>query len=155
MADYERTIIQFSLDDVIHILEHEPVQPDLVPEITITRIMNRGPVAHLSIERALKFLIERANGTWEKSHSLHIHLEELRKNVPDSAAFLDKVFDEAVNYYRIKPNSSGKGHFKNLSPNPTEASCGGTGRGPEWDGVGIVQTESGRTGPVAGLLPSE
>ena len=42
MADYERTIIGFSLDDVIHILEHEPVKPD---------IMNRGPIAHLAIER--------------------------------------------------------------------------------------------------------
>ena len=82
MADYERTIIGFSLDDVIHILEHEPVQPDMVPEITISRIMNRGPIAHLAIERALKFLIEKANGTWEEHHNLHTHLEYYARTTP-------------------------------------------------------------------------
>ena len=42
MADYERTIIGFSLDDVIHILEHEPVQPDMVPEITNLKDYEQG-----------------------------------------------------------------------------------------------------------------
>ena len=114
MADYESTIIGFSLDDVIHILEHEPVQPDMVPEITISRIMNRGPIAHLAMERALKFLIDKANGTWEEHHNLHTHLEVLRKDAPNSVAFLERVFDDAVQHYRINPNSPGKNHFKNL-----------------------------------------
>ena len=114
MADYESTIIGFSLDDVIHILEHEPVQPDMVPEITISRIMNRGPIAHLALERALKFLIEKANGIWEEHHNLHTHLEVLRKGDANSVAFLEKVFDDAVQHYRINPNSPGKNQFKNL-----------------------------------------
>ena len=114
MADYERTIIRFSLDDVIHILEHEPVQPDMVPEITVSRIMNRGPVAHLSMERALKFLIEKANQPWNKHHNLHTHLEELRKHDPNSVVFLEKAFDDAVQHYRINPNYPDKNHFKSL-----------------------------------------
>ena len=114
MADYERTIIGFSLDDVIHILEHEPVQPDMVPEITISRIMNRGPIAHLAIERVLKFLIEKANGTWEEHRNLHTHLEVLRKDDASSVAFLEMAFDDAVQHYRINPDSPGKNHFKNL-----------------------------------------
>ena len=114
MADYERIIIGFSLDDVIHILEHEPAQPDMVPEITISRIMNRGPIAHLAIERALKFLIEKANGTWEEHHNLHTHLEVLRKDDANLVGFLEKVFDDAVQHYRINPNSTGKNHFRNL-----------------------------------------
>ena len=114
MADYERTIIGFSLEDVIHILEHEPVQPDMVSEITISRIMNRGPIAHLAIERALKFLIEKANGTWEEHHNLHTHLEVLRKDDAISVAFLEKAFDDAVQHYRINPDAPGKNHFKNL-----------------------------------------
>ena len=114
MADYKRTIIGFSLDDVIHILEHEPVQPDMVPEITISRIMNRGPIAHLAIERALKFLIEKANGTWEEHHNLHTHLEVLRKDDANSAAFLETAFGDAIQHYRINADSPGKSHFKNL-----------------------------------------
>ena len=114
MADYERTIIGFSLDDVIHILEHEPVQPDMVPEITISRIMNRGPIAHLAIERALKFLIEKANGTWEEHHNLHTHLEVLRKDDANSVAFLETAFDDAIEHYQINPDSPGKNHFENL-----------------------------------------
>ena len=114
MSDYERTIIQFSLDDVIHILEHEPVQPDMVPEITVSRIMNRGPIAHLSIERALKFLIEKAGGTWKAHHNLHTHLKRLREVAPNSVAFLEKAFDNAVQHYRINPDSPGKKHFKSL-----------------------------------------
>ena len=69
MTNYKGSIIEFSLDDVIHILEHAPVQSDMVPEIVVARIMNRGPIAHLAIERALKFLLEKANGTWEEHHN--------------------------------------------------------------------------------------
>ena len=63
MAEIQRAIIRHSVQDVIRILENEPVKGDMVPAITAVQVMNRVSIAHLSIERALKFLITEAGGT--------------------------------------------------------------------------------------------
>ena len=55
MADTQRFTIRHSVEDVIRILENEPVKGDMVPQITAVQVMNRMSIAHLSIERALKF----------------------------------------------------------------------------------------------------
>ena len=115
MVSQEKTIIRFSLDDIIQIFENEPVQPDMVAGITVSRIMNRGPIAHLSIERALKFLIEEAAGAWEKDHNLESQFKNLQKYDPNSAKFLEDCFEAAVKHYRINPASPGSGHFKTLT----------------------------------------
>ena len=115
MTNYKDSIIEVSLNDVTDILEHSPVQHDLVPEIVIARMMNRGPIAHLAIERALKFLLEKANGTWQRHHDLHKHLEALRKSDAASVEYLEQVFDEAIQHYRINPNEPDNNHFKNLA----------------------------------------
>ena len=116
MQDY---VIQFSMDDVIGILESAPVRPDLVSGITIAQIMNRAPMAHLSIERALKSLLLR-NGLDIKQpehrhHNLHTHLKTLRKCDADTAEYLDSAFDAAVQFYGLNPNCSELNHLGSLS----------------------------------------
>ena len=66
----KRAIIRHSVQDVIHILENEPVKGDLVPGITVVQVMNRVSIAHLSIERAFKFLITEAGGPLVETHDL-------------------------------------------------------------------------------------
>ena len=71
MADIQRAVIRHSVKDVISILENEPVKRDLVSEITAAQIMNRVSIAHLSIERALKFLIRRGRrAIGKRGHNL-------------------------------------------------------------------------------------
>ena len=52
MTDIQRAIIRHSVEDVIRILENEPVKRDLIPEITAVQVMNRVSIAHLSIEES-------------------------------------------------------------------------------------------------------
>ena len=70
MADIQRAIIRHSVRDVIRILENEPVKGDMMPEITAVHVMNRVSIAHLSIERAFKFLITKAGGPLIETHDL-------------------------------------------------------------------------------------
>ena len=107
-------IIEHSLRDVIHILEHNPVYSDLVVQIPIAQIMNRAPIAHLSIERAFKYLIQNAGGQWKCHHHLHSHFEQVRVHSPDSAVFLDDAFNAAVTHYRYNPGNPEFGHLKTL-----------------------------------------
>ncbi len=113
-VEIEQVIIEYSVRDVLGILEHEPVQPDLVGQITAVQIMNRVSIAHLSIERALKFLITRAGGVWEKDHHLGDRLRELIQHQPSSADFLNHAFDAAVRHYRFNANAANGAHLKSL-----------------------------------------
>lgn len=113
-VEIERAIIQHSVRDVIQILENERVQPDLVEQITVARIMNRVSLAHLSIERAMKFLITRAGGPLTKDHHLGDRLRELIQNEPESADFLADAFQVAVRHYRFNPNVDHAGHLRSL-----------------------------------------
>ena len=110
----EQAIMQHSVQDVIQILENEPVQPDLIGQITAVQVMNRVSIAHLSIERTLKFLITRAGGPLTKEHHLGDRLRELAEHDPSSANFLKHAFQVAVRHYRFNPNLENMRHLKSL-----------------------------------------
>ena len=113
-VDIEFATMRYSVQDVIKILENEPVRPDLVGQITVVQVMNRVSIAHLSIERALKFLIVRAGGPLTKEHHLGDRLRELVQHEPRSANFLKHAFHVAVQHYRFNPNVDNMGHLKSL-----------------------------------------
>ena len=113
-ADIEQATMQHSVQDVIQILENEPVRPDLIGQITAVQVMNRVSIAHLSIERALKFLIARAGGPLTKKHHLGDRLRELAEHDPSSADFLKHAFQVAVRHYRFNPNLENMRHLKSL-----------------------------------------
>ena len=114
MGKMQRAVIRYSVTDVIRILENEPVQPDMVTELTVAQLMNRVSMAHLSIERAMKFLITEAGGTFAWNHDLPSRLKELRPHDPESTRFLEKAFEDAVRHYRYDTNASHMEHLKSL-----------------------------------------
>ena len=114
MVDMQRNIVRHSVEDVIHILENEPVKGDLVPGITVVQLMNRVSIAHLSIERAFKFLIAKAGGPLVETHDLRDRYKELLQHDPESATFLEKAFQAAVRHYRYNPNATDMRHLKTL-----------------------------------------
>ena len=101
MAEIERDIIQTSVEDTIRILEDCPVKGFIVPQITLVQVMNRVSIAHLSIERAMKFLIRESGGTFEEIHGLGKLYQQLAQNDPVSAGALDSAFQAAVRHYRF------------------------------------------------------
>ena len=114
MVDMQRVIIRHSVKDVIRILENEPVKGDMLTEITVVQVMNRVSIAHLSIERAIKFLITKAAGTYEETHDLRRRYQELLCHDPVSAQFLEETFEAAVRHYRYNPNAANMKHLKTL-----------------------------------------
>ena len=114
MSDIQRAIVRHSIEDVIHILEHEPVKGDLVPQITAVQVMNRVSIAHLSIERALKFLITKAGGPLVETHDLRRRYKELLLHAPVRARYLEGVFEAAVRHYRYNPNTAYMTHLQTL-----------------------------------------
>lgn len=113
-VEIEQVIVEHSVRDVIGILENEPVQPDLVGQITAVQIMNRVSIAHLSIERALKFLITRAGGPLIAKHHLGKQLRELARHEPEAVDFLNYAFEAAVRHYRFNSNAANGTHLKSL-----------------------------------------
>ncbi len=113
-ADIEQATIRHSVQDVIRILENEPVRRDLVDQITVVQIMNRVSIAHLSFERALKFLISRAGGPVTEEHHLGDRLRELTRYESKAADFLTHAFRIAVQHYRLNPNVKSAGHLQSL-----------------------------------------
>ena len=114
MGKVERAVIRHSVMDVIQVLENQPVRPDMITELTVARVMNRVSLAHLSIERAMKFIITEAQGPLIKNHDLPSRLKELRQHEPDSAKSLEEAFGEAVRHYRYNANATYMGHLKSL-----------------------------------------
>ena len=115
MVDIQRNIVGHSVEDVIRILENEPVKGDMVPEITAVQVMNRVSIAHLSIERALKFLLTKpGEPPVEKTHDLRQLYQELRDHDPEAAKSLDGAFEAAVGHYRYNPNAANMTHLKSL-----------------------------------------
>ena len=115
MAEIERDIIQTSVEDTIRILEDCPVKGFIVPQITLVQVMNRVSIAHLSIERAMKFLIRESGGTFEEIHGLGKLYQQLAQNDPVSAGALDSAFQAAVRHYRFNPNATDMRHFKTVA----------------------------------------
>ena len=114
MGKIERAVIRHSVMDVIKVLENQPVRPDMFTELTVAQVMNRVSLAHLSIERAMKFIITEAQGPLIKNHDLPSRLKELRQHEPDSAKFLEEAFGEAVQHYRYNANAGYMEHLKSL-----------------------------------------
>lgn len=122
MPDYvERAIIQHSICDVIGMLENQPVQPDYVGQITAAQLLNRAFLAHLSIERALKFLITQAGGPLIKEHHLGRQLRELARHDRRSTDSLEQAFQAAVRHFRFNQNARDMGHLRTLEANFEQA----------------------------------
>ena len=114
MGELERAVIRHSVNDVIRVLENEPVRPDMIIELTAAQVMNRVSIAHLSIERAMKFVITAAGGPLIKDHDLPSRLKELRQYEPGAAIFLERAFTDAVQHYRYNANANHMTHLKSL-----------------------------------------
>ena len=114
MGEIESAVIHHSVIDVIGVLENQPVRPDMIVELAAAQVMNRVSIAHLSIERAMKFVITEAGGPLIKNHDLPSRLNELRQYEPESAKFLEEAFGDAVRHYRYNSNSTHMKHLKSL-----------------------------------------
>ena len=114
MESDDRVIIHYSVDDAITLLLNCPVQANFFPHLTIVQIMNRVAIAHLSIERALKFLISVSGGSFQEVHDLKKLYAQLRRHEPESAKFLEAAFQASVAHYRYNPNASYMKHLKSL-----------------------------------------
>lgn len=114
MVDMQRSIVIHSVRDVISILRNAPVKGDMVVQITAVQVMNRVSLAHLSIERTMKFLTTTAGGLLNKIHGLGSLFQQLRDCAPEAAEFLERAFAAAVEHYRYNPNAANMTHLKNL-----------------------------------------
>ena len=110
----KRSVMKHSVADAISALESNPVQPDMVSELTIAQVMNRVSTAHLSIERAMKFLITEAGRPLIENHDLPSRLNELRQHEPASAQFLEEAFTAAVEHYQYNANALHMKHLQSL-----------------------------------------
>ena len=114
MNRMERYKIEGSIKDVIAILDSAPMQPDMVPEVNLVQLTNRVPIAHLAIERGLKALIAESGAKREDVHSLNTLYRDLQRCNEVVARFLGESFDDAVEFFGINVNASGRGHFRSL-----------------------------------------
>ena len=111
IAEYKT---RYSMDDTLKILDAVPLKRDLSPDHMLVEITNRAAIAHLAIERGLKYLLARACGTVKHKHSLgqfYKQLSELDKTTADQLA---DAFDDAVQFFGYNPNSNGFGHLRSL-----------------------------------------
>ena len=114
MTDTKRLVIRESVLDVITMLENEPVEGDLFIHLTAVRTFNRISLAHLSIERVIKYLITAAGAKYKKKHDLKNRYEELIQCDPDSADFLNQAFQAAVKHYNYNPDKKRMAHLTSL-----------------------------------------
>ena len=107
MENPMRAITQCSVEDVIQILENEPPTGGwLFPHVIAAQVMNRISLAHLSIERTLKFLIYEKGTPVEPIHDLLDLFRELKTHDPETGEFLEEAFRSAVRHYRLNPNAN-------------------------------------------------
>ena len=114
MDQVHRHVIRSSINDTVHILDSAPVKLDLVPQFTAFQMMNRAPIAHLSVERGLKSLIADSGVHTKDEHNLLPLYRKLAEFNPEDAAFFSKSFDDAVRAYGYKVNSTGLEHLKSI-----------------------------------------
>ena len=108
------SIAQDSVWDIIRMIQLAPVQSDLVPDVVINQVLNRIPLAHLTIEKSLKYRIQHAGGKIIRGHGLHTQLDLLRESAQNDAEFLDQAFDRAVSYYDIDATTPINRHYSSL-----------------------------------------
>jgi hypothetical protein len=114
MGELERAVVQVSVEDVIRILEESPGSGHFLPHIRFAEVLNRVSIAHISIEKALKFLIRESSGKIIYGHHLGHRFGELKEQDPASAEFLEGVFEAARLHYGINHKSKGMDHFRTL-----------------------------------------
>ena len=110
----EEFAVQFSIGDALQILDDSLQQPDTPAQVTLIQITNRIPMAHLAIERGLRFLIEKHGVKSDQHHDLHKHLRKLRHLHHSAVAYLERAFDDATAFYGLNPNRPNLGHIKSL-----------------------------------------
>ncbi len=108
------SIAQNSVWDIIRMIQLAPVQSDLVPDVVINRVLNRIPLAHLTIEKSLKYRIQQSVGEYKYGHDLHKQLDLLRESAQTDAEFLDQAFARAVSYYDIDATKPINRHYSSL-----------------------------------------
>ena len=109
-----RNIAQNSVWDVIRMIQSAPVRSDLVPDVVINQVLNRIPLAHLTIEKSLKYRIQQVSGKITPGHDLHKQLDLLRGSSQEDAEFLDQAFDRAVSFYDIDAAAPESDHLSSL-----------------------------------------
>ena len=114
MDTVQRFTIRYFVEDVINILDATPVKGDMIPQLTVAQIMNRGSVAHLSIERGIKALVKDSGGTFDQIHDLWRNFQKLKDCDAYAAEFLEAAFDDAVQFYGFRPNAKGFTHLKSI-----------------------------------------
>lgn len=110
----EQFAVQFSIDDALRILDDSPIRPDLATQVTLVQITNRVPIAHLAIERALKFLIQKHGREFDEHHNLHTHVRWLRELDPSGVAYLGKAFDDTTEFYGLNSNHPDLRHVRSI-----------------------------------------
>ena len=148
MENPERVITQCSIEDVIQILENQPPTGGwLFSHVTAVQVMNRVSLAHLSIERTLKYLIQSGGESFEKIHDLQDLFAELKHCDPDSAEFLREAFHSAVQHYRLKPGAKHLGHFQSLERYLEE-----TGSNEDFQGIRYWELKPSLDNPLLNRL---
>lgn len=84
-------------------------------EAMIPQRMNRLSIAHSAIEDGLKHLIKSNSGSYPRTHSLGVLLDELRASAPGVAAHLDNAFDAATEFYGTDTGHPDYRHLASLS----------------------------------------
>lgn len=112
----QRFSIRQSIGDALSIIDTAPVAVGPIHQIPTNQIiMNRYPVAHLSIERAIKALVQDSGGTYDRSHNLWRNFQKLKDCDAYAAEFLEAAFDDAVQFYGFKPDAKGfTPHLKSI-----------------------------------------
>ena len=100
--------------DVINVIQSSPVRSNLVSDVVINQVLNRIPLAHLTIEKSLKYRIQQVTGKITRGHDLHKQLDLLRGSSQDDAEFLDQAFDRAVSFYDIDAAAPECDHLSSL-----------------------------------------
>lgn len=114
MDDEQKFIVSESIRDVIRMIDIASIKPDLHSGMMAVQIMNRAGIAHLSIERGIKSLIEDAGGAFDPHHKLNAHYSKLASLNQEAAQFLSASFEDAVQFYNINPKTKGCKHFREL-----------------------------------------
>ena len=110
----EKFAVQISIGDALQILDDSPLHSGTPTRITLPQITNRIPVAHLAIERGLKFLIQENGREFKPHHNVHTHVRLLRELDAVAVTFLEKTFDDTTAFYGLNPNHPDLGHLRSL-----------------------------------------
>lgn len=125
MARYN---VQYSIKDVLNILDSAPIHNDLISNVNIAQLTNRAPIAHLAIERGIKALISNSGETVNRIHDLNRLYRDLSVCDKESANYLSSAFDDAVRFFGYDVVQKGFRHFRSLDSYLSKV---GTGKGFE------------------------